>query len=206
MKSPPIKPFDFAGDSQWITSEAARAAGHRMRNEHDAIMVGSGTMRADDPSLTTRIEGGRNAVPVVLDSDLRIALDARLLHAGARAVVFHADDAVAPASDVADFVGVPRDGSGRLSLEAVCSVLAARELHSVLVEGGGILIRSLLDHGMVDRIELFIAGRVFAGGPGWVGGEPLSLADAPTFRVVRSETVGPDVHLVLEQTPCSVES
>ncbi|MEC8191461.1 MAG: bifunctional diaminohydroxyphosphoribosylaminopyrimidine deaminase/5-amino-6-(5-phosphoribosylamino)uracil reductase RibD [Myxococcota bacterium] len=197
---------DSAGDSQWITSEAARAAGHRLRNEHDAVMVGAGTMRADNPSLTTRIDGGRNAIPVVLDSGLSIGPEARLLHAGERAVVFHADDAVAPASDVTDFVGVPRDAKGHLQLEAVCSALLARGIHSVLVEGGGILIRSLLDHGLVDRIELFIAGKVLAGGSGWVGGQPLSLADAPTFAVVRSDTVGPDVHLVLEQTPCSVES
>ena len=77
--------------------------------------------------------------------------------------------------------------------------LRERGVHSVLVEGGGQLIRSLLASGMVDRIELFIAGRVLAGGPGWVGGSPFTLSDAPGFQVVRHDTVGPDLHVVLEQ-------
>lgn len=197
---------DAQGASQWITSEAARAEGHRMRNEHDAVMVGAGTLRADNPSLNTRMDGGRNATPVVLDTELGISPDARVLKAGKRAIVFHADDVDGSSSIDADLVGVPRDEAGKLDLPSVLSELQARGVHSVLVEGGGILIRGLLGHGMVDRIELFIAGKVLGGGPGWVGGKPYSLADAPNFHVVRSETVGPDVHLVLEQTQCSAES
>jgi len=190
---------DATGASQWITGEQARAMGHQMRNEHDAVMVGAGTLRADNPSLNTRLEGGRNAIPVVLDSGLTIDPNARLLRAGSRAVVFHCA-AVSPAKEIdADLVGVERDSSGKLCLESVFRELHARGLHSVLVEGGGVLIRSLLDHGIVDRIELFIAGRVLGGGPGWVGGEPFSLVDAPQFKVVRSDTVGPDLHLVLER-------
>lgn len=190
---------DANGASQWITGEQARLMGHRMRNEHDAVMVGANTLRADDPSLNTRVEGGRNAVPVVLDSDLRIAPDARVLRAGARPVVFHCATVNPSGSIEADFVGVERDAGGKLDLESVFFELQARGIHSVLVEGGGVLIRSLLDLGMVDRIELFIAGRVLGGGPGWVGGEPFALVDAPQFRVVRSDTIGPDLHLVLER-------
>jgi diaminohydroxyphosphoribosylaminopyrimidine deaminase/5-amino-6-(5-phosphoribosylamino)uracil reductase len=86
------------------------------------------------------------------------------------------------------------------------SDLASRGVHSVLVEGGGQVIRSLLDAGLVDRIELFIAGKILAGGPGWVGGESYPLSDAPGFHVVRSDTVGPDLHVVLEHAPCLAES
>ena len=197
---------DAEGSSQWITSEAARQVGHRLRDEHDAVMVGAGTLRADDPSLNTRSEGGRDALPVVLDTELGCALNARVLSAGRRPVIFHAED-VGPRLDLeADMVGVPRTASGWLELEPVLSSLQDRGVHSVLVEGGGQVIRSLLACGMVDRIELFIAGRVLVGGPGWVGGSPFTLSEAPGFQVIRHDTVGPDLHVVLEHAACSAES
>ena len=189
---------DAEGTSQWITSEAARQVGHRLRDEHDAVMVGAGTLRADDPSLNTRGEGGRDALPVILDTDLRCTADARVLSAGRRPLIFHADDAPERGELEADTVAVPRTDTGWLALEPVMSELQDRGVHSILVEGGGQLIRSLLAGGMVDRIELFIAGRVLAGGPGWVGGTPFTLADAPGFQVIRHDTVGPDLHVVLE--------
>jgi diaminohydroxyphosphoribosylaminopyrimidine deaminase / 5-amino-6-(5-phosphoribosylamino)uracil reductase len=197
---------DAEGASQWITSEVARAVGHRLRDEHDAVMVGAGTLRADDPSLNTRTEGGRDALPVILDTELRCAVDAKVLTAGRRPVLFHAADVSHPTGLDADMVGVDRDAHGWLDLNQVLANLQGRGVHSVLVEGGGQLIRSLLDHAMVDRIELFIAGRVLAGGPGWVGGAPMALSHAPGFHIVRSDTVGPDLHVVLEQPACSAES
>ena len=197
---------DSQGHSQWITSEEARAVGHRLRNEHDAVMVGAGTLRADNPSLNTRIDGGRDALPVILDTELSVSADARVMTAGRRPVIYHADGIQSDAALAADTVAVPRAESGWLALGSVFKDLQHRGVHSVLVEGGGQLIRSLLDHGMVDRIELFIAGKILAGGPGWVGGEPHSLANAPGFIVVRSEPIGPDLHVVLEHEPCLAES
>jgi diaminohydroxyphosphoribosylaminopyrimidine deaminase/5-amino-6-(5-phosphoribosylamino)uracil reductase len=197
---------DFEGASQWITGPECRDLVHRMRNEHDAVMVGAGTMRADDPSLNTRFAGGRDALPVILDTELGISDEARVLSAGRRPVVFHADTVQPREGLAADQVGVARDARGWLELGAVFDALQARGVHSILVEGGGLLNRSLLDRGMVDRIELFIAGKVLGGGPGWVGGSPYALSDAPGFQVVRSEPVGSDLHVVLEQVPCSVES
>ncbi len=197
---------DSQGHSQWITSEEARAVGHRLRNEHDAVMVGAGTLRADNPSLNTRIEGGRDALPVLLDTELSVEPDARVMTAGRRPVIYHADGMEGRSALAADTVAVPRVDSGWLDLSSVFRDLQQRGVHSVLVEGGGQLIRSLLDHDMVDRIELFIAGKLLVGGPGWVGGEPYALSNAPGFVVVRSEQIGPDLHVVLEHEPCSVES
>ena len=197
---------DHEGDSQWITSEEARAVGHRLRNSHDAVMVGAGTLRADDPSLNTRVNGGRDALPVILDTELSCAHNARVLSAGRRPVLYHANDVASRAELEADTVGVSRDAQGWLGLDAVLADLLARGVHSVLVEGGGHVIRSLMDQGMVDRIELFIAGKLLVGGPGWVGGEPYALSKAPGFEVVHSEQIGPDLHVVLEHAPCSVES
>ena len=197
---------DSQGQSQWITSKEARAVGHRLRNEHDAVMVGAGTLRADNPSLNTRIDGGRDALPVLLDTELSVKPDARVMTAGRRPVIYHAEGVESSVALSADTVGVSRLQSGWLDLGCVFKDLQQRGVHSVLVEGGGQLIRSLLDHSMVDRIELFIAGKLLAGGPGWVGGEPYALANAPGFVVVRSEQIGPDLHVVLEQEPCLAES
>jgi diaminohydroxyphosphoribosylaminopyrimidine deaminase/5-amino-6-(5-phosphoribosylamino)uracil reductase len=197
---------DSQGDSQWITSEESRAVGHRLRNEHDAVLVGAGTLRADDPSLNTRVTGGRDALPVILDTELSCANDARVLTAGRRPVLYHASDVASRSDLAADAVGVSRDAQGWLELDAVFTDLQARGVHSVLVEGGGQVIRSLMDQGMVDRIELFIAGKLLVGGPGWVGGAPYALSNAPGFQVVRSEQIGPDLHVVLEHAPCSAES
>ncbi len=190
---------DAAGASQWITGEEARQRGHELRDAHDAVMVGAGTLRLDNPSLNTRTRTGRDAVPVVLDTELSCREDAKVLSAGRRPVIFHASDVQDTRGLDADTVGVARTPSGWLSLPSVMQALHDRGIHSVLVEGGGQLIRSLLEQGMVDRIELFIAGTVLAGGPGWVGGTPFSLSEAPGFRVVRHDSVGPDLHVVLEQ-------
>lgn len=187
-----------AGQSQWITGPEARARGHELRHELDAILVGAGTLRADDPALDTRLPGGDgvNAVPVVLDTSLSIASDARVLHAGARALVLCAEDAPERALP-ADVARVPR-GPGGLDLPAVLRSLHERGLQSVLVEGGGQVHRSFLDAGLVDRVHLFIAPRVLAGGPGWVAGPGFSLDAAPALRLIEARRVGDDAELVLE--------
>ena len=118
-----------------------------------------------------------------------------MLTAGRRAVIFCAVDApqrVLPA----DVGRVPRVARG-LNLHAVLAALSERGVRSVLVEGGGAVHRSLLDAGLVDRMELFIAPKILAGGPGFVGGVPWNLPEAPTFAVAGVAVVGEDVHLTL---------
>ncbi len=188
---------DAHGRSQWITGPEARMAGHRLRSELGAVMVGSGTLLADDPSLNTRCEGGRDALPVLLDSRLRIPADARVLTAGRRPLIFCAPDAPERALP-ADIVRIPRAADG-LDLQAVMAELSARGVTGVLVEGGGRLHRSLLGAGMVDRLELFVAPKILAGGSGFVGGAPWSLAEAPAFSVLRVGIVGGDVHISMER-------
>lgn len=188
---------DAQGHSQWITGPEARAAGHALRDQLDAVMVGSGTLLADNPSLNTRIEAGRDALPVLLDSNLRCPPDARVLTAGRRPLIFCALDA--PQRELpADVVRIARDADGRLALEPMCGALRERDVHSVLVEGGAQVHRSLLDAGIVDRIELFVAPKVLAAGDGFVGGPGYLLKNAPTFRVLSVEKTGEDVRITLE--------
>jgi diaminohydroxyphosphoribosylaminopyrimidine deaminase/5-amino-6-(5-phosphoribosylamino)uracil reductase len=188
---------DAFGRSQWITGEAARLEGHRLRNLHDAVMVGSGTLLADDPSLNTRLDGGRDAVPVLVDTQLRVTPSARVMSAGRRPVVLCADDA--PARELpADVVRVPR-AEGGVDLRAGLTALAARGVHSVLVEGGAGLNRGLLNAGLVDRLCLIVAPMVLAGGLGFVGGAPLPLDGALRFRHVSARPVGDELLIVLER-------
>jgi diaminohydroxyphosphoribosylaminopyrimidine deaminase/5-amino-6-(5-phosphoribosylamino)uracil reductase len=192
------------GQSKWITSDRAREAAHVLRARHDAVMVGIGTVLADDPSLTTRLPEGsvpgqklpRNAVPVVLDSELRIPAGAKLLSSGARAVVIAAEDA--PVRELsADIVRVGRAPGGRIELTAALRALAARGLHRILVEGGSELARSLLEQRLADTLELFVAPLLLPGGIPVVGGEPIArLADGIPLELVSAEPLGPDLHVV----------
>lgn len=201
------------GESRWITSGAARALGHHLRDQHDAILVGANTLSADDPALTTRVEGGRDALPVVLDGRLRCPPGARLFESRRRPLILTGQDTLAaPEARAragalpADVVGLPRDATGRLDLAEALSELLRRGVHSVLVEGGGEVHRSFLDARLVDRVELFLAPCVLAGGPGWVGGGPYPLAGAARFRVLATASLGDDIQLTLEPILCSAAS
>lgn len=183
------------GESRWITGAAARDAGHRLRDQNDAVLVGLGTVLADDPLLTTRIPGGRDAVAVVVDTELRIPDHAKLL-ARPDTVILTAepDRRRLPVA----VLGVPR-GPGGVDLRVGLRLLAERGLHHVLAEGGGRLHHSLLTADLVDRIELFLSPRVLGDGPAFVRGPGWRLADAPSFRVLATAPVGDDVHITLER-------
>ena len=119
-----------------------------------------------------------------------------MLTAGLRPLIYCA--AGAPERELpATVVRVPVSDDG-LSMDAVLSDLAQRGLLSVLVEGGGRVHHSLLRHGVVDQVQLFIAPLVLAGGPGWVQGQPFSLGGAPRFQVQELGRAGDDLHVVLE--------
>lgn len=191
-----------AGESQWITGATSRRAAHQLRARHDAVLVGIGTVLADNPRLTTRVEAGsqtidaaraRNAVPVVLDTQLRTPADAALLTSGLRPIIIcgeRAPERVLPA----DLVRVPTDAHGHVDVRHALSALAARGLHRVLVEGGGQVYRALLDAHLVDQVEIFCAGVVIAGGRSWVAGSALeSLGAAKRMTLVHSEPCGGDL-------------
>lgn len=181
-----------SGESRWITGEAARAHTHALRDRVDAILVGAGTVTADDPALTTRgVRGGRDAVRVVIDGALSTSPDAKVYApaaAGRETIVATAHDA--PGGRVAAFeargVRVWRlpGGAGRVELAALCARLGEAGLISVLVEGGGATHAGFLAAGLVDRLLLYVAPRAIGGkgAPAWLGGPDLrALADAHRF-------------------------
>lgn len=194
------------GDSRWITSAAARDEVHLLRGENDAILVGIGTALRDDPRLTIRHPAwGRKPVRrVVLDSRLRLPPGARLLRApdAGRPLVFTAPGADEKKADVlrrkgAEVVAV-REAAAGLDLGEVLRELGAREIVSVLVEGGGRVFASFLDSGLADRACLMISPRLIGGAesPGlWEGAGAAKVAAALPLRDVRVFRAGPDIIL-----------
>lgn len=143
---------------------------HRLRAAHDAILVGIGTVLADDPRLNVRRAAGRNPLPVVLDSRLRMPPAVRLLDSeGARVLVAGTAGAPAKARGTLEARGatvlvLPSD-DGRVPLRALCRALRARGVKRLLVEGGGQVLTSFFGERLVDHVVITVA-------PTLVGGEP----------------------------------
>jgi diaminohydroxyphosphoribosylaminopyrimidine deaminase/5-amino-6-(5-phosphoribosylamino)uracil reductase len=191
------------GDSRWVSGPEARAWVHALRDRVDAVLVGSGTARADDPRLTCRLPGGggRDPLRVVLDTGLRLPATLKLFRqrSAARTLVFHAarrPRAPGPRVDLQRC----RRGPGGLDLREVLAALAARGVVHLLVEGGGAVAASLLGAGLVDRLALVLAPRVLGGGLAWGGeGGPARMAGALRLRDLSVERLGED--LLLQGTP-----
>jgi diaminohydroxyphosphoribosylaminopyrimidine deaminase/5-amino-6-(5-phosphoribosylamino)uracil reductase len=195
-----------SGESQWITGPEARADGHGLRHTHDAILVGLGTVLADDPQLTCRLPNGRHPRPVILDSHFRIPASARVVGGPSRAIVITAHDAPERPELAVDVVRV-RATSGGVSVSEALRALAEMGVTSVLVEGGAAVHRSMLDAGLVDRLVLYVAPKVIPGGRPWVGGSPLAiLGSAPGFEVSDVKRIGSDVRLTLQRSPPGPET
>jgi diaminohydroxyphosphoribosylaminopyrimidine deaminase/5-amino-6-(5-phosphoribosylamino)uracil reductase len=171
------------GDARWITGPAARRLAHALRDVSDAVLVGAGTVRTDDPRLTCRLPGGRSPVRVVV-AGRTLALPARahVLRRGGPPtwIVAPAD---APAGRVAalrrrgvEFVPVPAR-RGRMSFAAIVRALGDRGLTSLLVEGGATVAAEALCAGVVDRLVLFLA-------PALLGGDAVPAVGALGLRRV----------------------
>lgn len=180
------------GESKWITGEAARADVHRLRDTHDAVLVGVGTVLADDPKLTARIAGARDPMRIVLDSQLRTPPRAQLLpkRRGPRTIIATTDRAPAAAERALVRAGAevwrfPATKHGYVPLDRLATALGATNtMTSVLVEGGGEVHASFLQYGLADEVVLYIAPTV-VGGPAktWVGGKGVAtLASAYRFQ------------------------
>jgi len=195
-----------AGQARWITGTSAREFAHRLRDQHDAVLVGCGTALRDDPALTCRIPGGRDPLRVVVDSQLHLPPNARMLRQGSSKVVVATTPHAAPErKDQLQRAGaevwVCEAQGERVSLQDVLRRLAERGVLSVLAEGGAELHASLFCTGLVDRVVAFV-GSVILGGraaPGPVAGHGVaSLADALRLENVVVRTLGSDVCLEAE--------
>ena len=160
------------GSSQWISAQESLRFSHELRAEHDAIMVGVGTVCKDDPRLTVRLVAGRNPLRVIVDSTLRTPLTAAVLAEGAApgTVIAVTDRAPAAKRDKIRALGatvlcLPADAGGRVDLVALLAALYRRGIGSLLVEGGAQMITALLR----ARLAVCIAPKIVGTGIEAVG-------------------------------------
>lgn len=189
-----------SGESRWITGPEARETVHRLRAQHDAVLVGVSTALADDPELTVRLEGyaGRQPARVVLDSRQRLPIAAKLVQS-ARRVPTYVITTEAPLASLAAagvrVLTVKAGDDGRPDPGQALSALAAEGLGQVFVEGGGQAAASFLRSGLVDRIEWFRAPLVLGDeGLPCIGSLAISaLAEAARFRRTAAQGLGEDL-------------
>ena len=201
------------GRSKWITGEAARARVHADRNRCTAILVGVGTVLADDPMLTCRMPGGRNPIRIVCDTHLRTPHTARIVASADQARTILATCCADPARHApylaagCEVLVLPAD-AGRVDLGALMKQLGAQEIDSVLIEGGAALHWSALQQGLVQRVQVYIAPKLFGGSAAKspIGG--LGVAEPTDAFRLSAPTVtrlGDDLLLESEVLPCSPE-
>lgn len=189
------------GASKWITGALAREKGHEIRRMADAIIVGAGTVIADDPALTARL-GGEEHHPlrVVLDSTARTSPGAKVFdRAGKGALI--AITAAAPAKRLDRFrehgvepLLLAADERGRPRLDDLMAGLRDRGVATALVEGGGETLGAFLDADLIDEVWLFIAPVLIGGGvPAFAGEGAERLSDIHRFDFADPEAVGPDL-------------
>ncbi len=196
---------DARGRSQWITGPEARTDAHRLRAASDAIVVGAGTARADDPRLTVR-HGVRGSAPlrVVVDTSLRLPRTLKLFTGAlARGTVVACGRDASVAREralVARGVTVWRLPvvRGRVSLRALAERLAAEGRHEVLLECGPTLGSACLAAGLVQRVVLYSAPLVLGGGLAWCDGLDRVLASQSRGRLARADRVGDDLRVVVD--------
>jgi len=192
------------GASRWITPPECRLLAHRLRASVDAVMVGLGTVKADDPALTVRHCQGSDPLPVVVDPGGDIPREAGLLaRAGQGDLVLIVEEGGPSPAAAAELTGL---GAELLSLPAPLDLAAAlgelwrrRGVRRLLVEGGGILNGSLHDAGLIDQVEVHLGPLVIggAGAPGPVMGRgAVGIADAGPMEIVKCEAAGGGYRLV----------
>ncbi|MFH1834728.1 MAG: bifunctional diaminohydroxyphosphoribosylaminopyrimidine deaminase/5-amino-6-(5-phosphoribosylamino)uracil reductase RibD [Methanobacteriota archaeon] len=189
------------GDSKWISGEKSREQVHKLRSQVDAIMVGIGTILADDPKLTSRVKGGRDPLRVIIDPELEIPLKAKVL-ADENALIITSKQA--SKEKIGDIRGggvqvLVRGGkSGKINFKNLKTELGEKGVTSLLIEGGGEVIGSAFDAKIVDKFILYVAPKIIGGRDAktLVAGDGIEkITDAVKLKDMIVENVGVDFRL-----------
>ena len=194
-----------SGDSKWISGEAARRDVQQWRARSGALLTGAGTVLADDPQLTVRLDDGSDFLPplrVVLDPGLATVARGRVREGDAPTLYLHAPEAKPPRGLQGDHVAVPVD-KGRFDLDAVLRLLATRGINEVQVEAGATLAGAFLAAGLVDELLLYIAPVLLGerARPLFDGLHIDAMAERLRLRTVDSRSIGGDLRLLLRPEP-----
>jgi len=203
------------GESKWITGPEARALVHRLRNEVDAVLVGIGTVKKDNPSLDCRAKGGRNPYRIILDSTLQIPLNSKVLkHGDGKTII--AATVRAPKKKIEQLrkqghtvlivrgagtaktnqPGRPGSGRLRVNLKRLMKELGKMEITAVMIEGGSSVAAAALSEKVVDKVVFFIAPKIIGGTdavPSVGGKSPLLLTNALPIKNMTVTEIGNDI-------------
>lgn len=192
------------GDSQWISCEDSREEVHVLRGCYKGIMVGAGTILADNPQLTARTEGMIDPVRIIVDGHLSVPLKAKVFQEEGETIILTttaSDEGKRKAlSDMGvDIIMTDGEEKGAVDLEAAMTGLALKGIDSILLEGGATLAASAFDAGIVDKVRIYTAPMIIGGvsAPGLIGGEGAeTIPKAIRLRDIQTQMTGKD--LVIE--------
>ncbi|KRF44148.1 bifunctional diaminohydroxyphosphoribosylaminopyrimidine deaminase/5-amino-6-(5-phosphoribosylamino)uracil reductase RibD [Paenibacillus sp. Soil787] len=189
----------FSSDSKWITSDLAREDVHMLRNQNAAILVGVNTVIKDDPELTTRLPNGRNPIRVILDSTLRLPLEAKVVSDGqAPTWVFTTKSHEPEKRKTLESAGVHifvTEQSGRVNPSEVLQVLGKQLISSLLIEGGSEINASFFENKLVDKMIIYMAPKLIGGrnAPTFLEGTGIEkMSDAVELSDVSVQSLGKD--------------
>lgn len=193
------------GQSKWITNETSRAYGYKLRDIYDGIMVGINTVIEDNPMLTARVDGGKNPIRIVVDSGLRIDINANVVQdKSAKTIVATTDKAdkdkilKLQAQDV-DVIVVDKDENDKVDIEKLLDILGQQNICSILVEGGATLSGSFVAKKLVDKVYFFIAPKIVGGKEAKTpvaGTGILNLQEALALKDIQIEKLEEDILII----------
>lgn len=196
----------YSGDSKWITGKDSRNDVHMLRNNHDAIIVGVNTVIKDDPKLTVRLKDrkGRNPIRVVLDSNLRIPINASLLHDGkSKVIIFTTTSINQVKKEQLQEIGVEviqtTSSTTKVNLEEALHILGTKKITSALLESGSELNAAFLKANLVNKIITYIAPKIIGGKssiPSFGGEEIQTLSNAKELSIQEVMKIGNDLKIV----------
>ena len=193
------------GQSKWITNETSRAYGYKLRDIYDGIMVGINTVIEDNPMLTARVDGGKNPIRIVVDSSLKIDINANVVQdKSAKTIIATTDKAdkdkilKLQAQDV-DVIVVDKDENDKVDIEKLLDILGQQNICSILVEGGATLSGSFVAKNLVDKVYFFIAPKIIGGKEAKTpvaGTGILNLQEALALKDIQIEKLEEDILII----------
>lgn len=193
------------GQSKWITNETSRAYGYKLRDIYDGIMVGINTVIEDNPMLTARVDGGKNPIRIVVDSSLKIDINANVVQdKSAKTIVATTDKAdkdkilKLQAQDV-DVIVVDKDENDKVDIEKLLDILGQQNICSILVEGGATLSGSFVAKKLVDKVYFFIVPKIVGGKEAKTpvaGTGILNLQEALALKDIQIEKLEEDILII----------
>lgn len=193
------------GQSKWITNETSRAYGYKLRDIYDGIMVGINTVIEDNPMLTARVDGGKNPIRIVVDSSLKIDINANVVQdKSAKTIIATTDKAdkdkiLKLQAQNVDVIVVDKDENDKVDIEKLLNILGQQNICSILVEGGATLSGSFVAKKLVDKVYFFIAPKIIGGKEAKTpvaGTGILNLQEALALKDIQVEKLDEDILII----------